>query len=220
MTNYAISCSFLHAHFFELNSICQECDLSFCSCNSHYNESVCFSLESNNDELQLTSIQRNISSSEIVNMVPVQQQQDMCCTNDDLNVSVSTRPSTDIDSIPSNLTNDTCVSYATFSGADISASGQTPAEQQGSYSDSSLSQGGDYTSLYYSLGTDDASITINGMSYDTGSSQSSSNYLLDLGLKCKGFRMGHINIQGISNKIDQILLFNGTQSLKTVWKMY
>ena len=111
---------------------------------------------------------------------------------------------TDIDSIPSNLTNDTCVSYATFSGADISASGQTPAEQQGSYSDSSLSQGGDYTSVYSSLGTDDASITINGMSDDTGSSQSSSNYLLDLGLKCKGFRMGHINIQGISNKIDQV----------------
>ena len=111
---------------------------------------------------------------------------------------------TDIDSLPSNLTNDTCVSYATFSGADISASGQTPAEQQGSYSDSSLSQGGDYTSVYSSLGTDDASITINGMSDDTGSSQSSSNYLLDLGLKCKGFRMGHINIQGISNKIDQV----------------
>ena len=111
---------------------------------------------------------------------------------------------TDIDSIPSNLTNDTCVSYATFSGSDISASGQTPAEQQGSYSDSSLSQGGDYTSVYSSLGTDDASITINGMSDDTGSSQSSSNYLLDLGLKCKGFRMGHINIQGISNKIDQV----------------
>ena len=111
---------------------------------------------------------------------------------------------TDIDSIPSNLTNDTCVSYATFSGADISASGQTPAEQQGSYSDCSLSQGGDYKSVYSSLRTDDASITINGMSDDTGSSQSSSNYLLDLGLKCKGFRMGHINIQGISNKIDQV----------------
>ena len=89
-------------------------------------------------------------------MVPAQQQ-DMCCTNDDLNVSVSMRPSTDIDSIPSNLTNDTCVSYATFSGADISASGQTPAEQQGSYSDSSLSQGEDYTSVYSSLGTDNYS---------------------------------------------------------------
>ena len=130
-----------------------------------------------------------------------------CSIND---VSVNMQPPavvnvcTDIDSIPNNLTNDTCVSYATFSGADISASGQTPAEQQGSYSDSSLSQGGDYTSVYSSLWTDDASMTINGMSDDTGSSQSSSKYLLDLGLKCKGFRMGHINIQGISNKIDQV----------------
>ena len=122
-----------------------------------------FSLESNNDELQLTSIQRNISSSEIVNIVPAQQQ-DMCCTNDDLNVSVSMRPSTDIDSIPRILTNDTCVSSATFSGADISASGQTPAEHHGSYSDNLLSQGGDYTSVYSSLGTDDASITIYDMS--------------------------------------------------------
>ena len=159
-----------------LNFICQECDLSYCSCNSHCNESVCFSLDSNNDDLQLTSIQRNISSSEIVNMVPAQQQ-DICCTNDDLNVSVSMRPSPALDSIPSNFTNDTCVSYATFSGADFFASGQTPTEQQGSYTD----QGSDYTSVYSSQGTDDASITINGTSDDTGSSQSSLNYLLYLG---------------------------------------
>ena len=36
--------------------------------------------------------------------------------------------------------------------------------------------------------------------------QSNSNHLLDLGLKCKGFRMGHINIQGVSNKTDQVRL--------------
>ena len=104
-------------------------------------------------------------------MVPAQQQ-DICCTNDDLNVSVSMRTSPAIDSIPSNLTNDTYVSYATFSGADFSTSGQTPTEQQGSYTD----QGIDYTSVYSSQGTDDASIRINGMSDDTGSSQSSLNY--------------------------------------------
>ena len=32
------------------------------------------------------------------------------------------------------------------------------------------------------------------------------NCLTNLGLKCKGFRIGHINIQGLSNKIDQIRL--------------
>ena len=83
------------------------------------------------------------------------------------------------------MTNDTFVSYATFSGADISASGQTPAEQQGSYIDSSSSQGSDYTYVYSSKGTDDASITINGISGVTDSSQSILNNFLDLGLKCK-----------------------------------
>ena len=41
---------------------------------------------------------------------------------------------------------------------------------------------------------------------DTAVNLSTSNYLLDLGLTCKGFRMGHINVQGISNKIDQVRL--------------
>ena len=33
----------------------------------------------------------------------------------------------------------------------------------------------------------------------------------DLGLKNKGFRMGHLNIQGISNKIDQVSLLLGSE---------
>ena len=36
--------------------------------------------------------------------------------------------------------------------------------------------------------------------------QSDLNNVLDLGLKGKGFRIGHINIQGLSNKIDQLKL--------------
>ena len=37
-------------------------------------------------------------------------------------------------------------------------------------------------------------------------SQSTSNNALNLGLKDKGFRIGHLNIQGLSNKIDQLKL--------------
>ena len=36
--------------------------------------------------------------------------------------------------------------------------------------------------------------------------------MLNLGLSKKGFKMGHLNIQGIQNKIDQIdLLLNSSQ---------
>ena len=40
----------------------------------------------------------------------------------------------------------------------------------------------------------------------TVSDQFGTNQLLDLELKCKGFRMGHMNIQGLSNKMDQVRL--------------
>ena len=39
------------------------------------------------------------------------------------------------------------------------------------------------------------------------------NCLLNLGLKTKGFKMGHLNIQGIQNKTDQIdLMLNSTEN--------
>ena len=40
----------------------------------------------------------------------------------------------------------------------------------------------------------------------TSVSQSTSNNVLNLGFKDKGFRIGHLNIQGLSNKIDQLKL--------------
>ena len=36
--------------------------------------------------------------------------------------------------------------------------------------------------------------------------QSDENSMLNLGFKCKGFRIGHINIQGLNNKMDQVRL--------------
>ena len=46
----------------------------------------------------------------------------------------------------------------------------------------------------------------NDMSGDSVLCQTNSTCILDLGLSCKGFRMGHINIQGVNNKIDQVRL--------------
>ena len=48
------------------------------------------------------------------------------------------------------------------------------------------------------------------LSNDTVSNLSNLNCLLDLGLKNKGFRMGHLNIQGVRNKIDQVGLLLGS----------
>ena len=46
----------------------------------------------------------------------------------------------------------------------------------------------------------------NNLSDGIAFNESNSNHLLDLGLRCKGFRMGHINVQGLSNKMDQVHL--------------
>ena len=38
--------------------------------------------------------------------------------------------------------------------------------------------------------------------------------LMDLGFKCKGFRIGHINIEGLNNKIDQVRLLLSSEQNK------
>ena len=45
-----------------------------------------------------------------------------------------------------------------------------------------------------------------GQSVISSKDQSKSESLLDLGLKCKGFQIRHLNIQGLSNKIEQVRL--------------
>lgn len=45
--------------------------------------------------------------------------------------------------------------------------------------------------------------------YDTNSQQNEINQM-NLGFKCKGFRIGHINIQGLGNKIDHVKLLLGS----------
>ena len=45
-----------------------------------------------------------------------------------------------------------------------------------------------------------------GQSVISSKDQSKSESLLDLGFKCKGFQIGHLKIQGLSNKIEQVCL--------------
>ena len=52
----------------------------------------------------------------------------------------------------------------------------------------------------------DITAQMHDLSIDIDSSQATGQCLLNLGLKNKGFQMGHLNIQGISNKIDQVSL--------------
>ena len=99
----------------------------------------------------------------------------------------------------------TCVNYATGSSACISRSDQTPAGQKSSFSDSSLSQNSDHSPFVHSTQvSDNTLIRMHVISANIVSNQSVSKHLLDLGLRCKGFRMGHTNIQGVSNKIDHV----------------
>ena len=117
----------------------------------------------------------------------------------------------------SDITSDaSCVSCSMISSSGISVvNNQSPAEQETSHNDRSLSSSSDQSfSVDTTQRSDNTFITTHGMSHDMSDDNvpyhSNSNYLLDLGLRCKGFRMGHINIQGINNRIDQIHLLLGS----------
>ena len=198
----------LSNRFAYLSHICEKCELLSCECSTQYTETVACPCVTHNDRIPVSDTLPCNSFSESVNMVAVQLQ-DTHYTCDNLHISEAMRPSNcNIDntilSSDSNLTNDTCVSNVSFS--DVSVSNQTPAEQNGSCFDCSLSPDSDISSVFSLQGSDDTFITVNDLSTDTGSDWSHPNHLLDLGLRCKGFRMGHLNIQGISNKIEQVRL--------------
>ena len=100
-----------------------------------------------------------------------------------------------------------CVSYGSFSGTNVDVNSQSPAVHEGSHADSLVSQNRDHSSTVHSSQVSDNTFTTTyNQSDDTAANLSTSNYHLDLGLTCKAFRMGHINIQGVSNKTDQVRL--------------
>ena len=200
----------LYNRFACLSCICEKCELLSCECSTQFTETVFCPCVTYDDRILLSGTPRQNSFSETVNMVEVQLQ-DTHHTCDNLLVSTAMRPSSsNIDnttlSLDSNLINDTCVSYVSFSDADISVSNQTPAEQNGSCSDCSLPPGSDISTDLSFQESGNTFIAVNDLSNNAGADQSLPNHLLDLGLRCKGYRMRHLNIQGISNKIDQVRL--------------
>ena len=64
--------------------------------------------------------------------------------------------------------------------------------------------------------SEQSSINVNDSLNDVstaGNDQPAFSCTMDLGFMCKGFRIGHINIQGLNNKIDQVrLLLNSVQN--------
>ena len=133
---------------------------------------------------------------------------------DSLHNHVSMRPSNDS---TDKVSFSTCIRHDSLSGADDGVNIQSPAVHDGSQTDSVLSQDRDHISSFLSTGSDQSSTVYSSRGFNNTSStqhvsditapdQSDANQLLDLGLKCKGFRMGHMNIQGLSNKMDQVRL--------------
>ena len=133
---------------------------------------------------------------------------------DSLHNNVSMRPSNDS---TDKVSFSTCIRHDSLSGADDGVNIQSPAVHDGSQTDSVLSQDRDHISSFLSTGSDQSSTVYSSRGFNNTSStqhvsdiiapdQSDANQLLDLGLKCKGFRMGHMNIQGLSNKMDQVRL--------------
>lgn len=94
---------------------------------------------------------------------------------------------------------DSFVNVVSFAGAENDTNDQSLEEGEISFTPSDI-----FTSINQSSSAQ--------LSHATNSSatethdQSISENLLDLGFKCKGFRMGHINVQGVNNKIDQLRL--------------
>lgn len=111
--------------------------------------------------------------------------------------------STELSACNNLISDSSLASYSSLSSAAISVDhSQGPAEHERSHTARSLSSGNDLSSMYITEQSDQTFITL----HENRPCQSTSSYLLDLGLRCKGFRMGHLNIQGISNKIDQVRL--------------
>ena len=190
-----------------LNSICAECDFNSCMCEtvSQIGDTDDTYSMGHNDN-QVISTQSSQFSETVLTVMTEQQDSSLSSYN---NVTASMRPSnesTDNVSSPISgiLSNDTCVTHTSITGADSFISMQTPAEHE--RSDSYLSTDSDQSSSVYSthVSEDTQSRSANILLDVTTLNESNSFQLLDLGLKCKGFRMGHLNIQGVSNKIDQV----------------
>ncbi|MEW8548505.1 MAG: endonuclease/exonuclease/phosphatase family protein, partial [Candidatus Thiodiazotropha sp.] len=183
-----------------LSNLCSDCDVNACLCEANCPDENIFVTENNtsNSSVLLNSIllhtdkgssqismsQKDFSRTESNHM----SEELTLNSSDDLVVrcTSSMRPSHITDMHDSFISND-------FSGDN---SGERPN-----------------SSANFHANSDEQSINIRSFqnsndnsSYETENDQPDLNNALDLGLRGKGLRIGHINIQGLSNKIDQLKL--------------
>ena len=103
-----------------------------------------------------------------------------------------------------NLSQEAYSSNDSSTGGSNYSKNQKHAECTVAFSDNITSSNDSSLSVESSQSTNSSANTTPDQSASSIPEQASSNSTLDLGLNCKGFRMGHMNIQGISNKIDQV----------------
>ena len=155
---------------------------------------------------QILSTQNNMHSNPDSSSKNFSQNVDNSCSQNLLDVNVSMRPSTGDNNYVavhvSHSSNDN--SYYVPS---VSAAGVNLYANNESHADSTVISNIELASSRpLSHVSDNSTTLIHDQSVNINHELSSSTHLLDLGLKCKGFRMGHINIQGLNNKTDQVRL--------------
>ena len=180
-----------------MNKLCSECNLLKCNClisnNYHdYNDTL-------NDESGLKSVnhsQTSLDAFNIENSTIMEVQAISGISTVYSNISHGMNDSADMrDSMrPSTVCSNILMHDSTLEG-------KSP------YSNTSSSELQNDENI--NISSNSSSATSNDSSNHvpmTPNDQSNSSNQINLGFKCKGFRIGHINIQGINNKIDQVRL--------------
>ena len=172
--------------FSYLSSVCAECESRTCICitNSQYNDVENSKSSRQDDSFQILDIQNDDNSmsfsvsedSNVINVsnVDASMRPSHADKNNDMFAFSNLNDSSDVSFNPT--TQDTYVdnqSHAEYTDGVISSTNHS-SENSSQVSENTATQNQVSTSKH---------------------NQSTLSYLLDLGLTCKGFRMGHINIQ-------------------------
>lgn len=195
-----------------LSLVCEDCDYFPCECCMDSqcmdceNSVSAITLNGSNNSDQILSTQNNMHSNSDSSSTNFSQNVDNNYSQDLFDVNVSVRPSTgDKDYVAvhvSHSSNDDSNYVPSIStvGVNLYANNESHADN------TVISNIEHISSMHLSHMSDNSTTLIHDQSVNINHQLSSSAHLLDLGLKCKGFRIGHINIQGINNKIDQVRL--------------
>ena len=173
-----------------LNDLCSECNVSNCCCSNVRENFDVFNndltISESVDQVQLSL---NISSSQF---------DDSIVYNDIFDSSVTYSTTSDVES---NIVLNESMRPSNEVMVDMPLEGMSLHSNisfSASHSDVNVSSSNTFSSI---------ASTNNNSSNETSlidNDQTDTCSLNDLGFTCKGFRIGHINIQGLNNKIDQV----------------